>query len=425
MRAAPPGRTLRGVDTDTLVIGAGQAGIAASAHLRRKGVPHLVLERSRIAERWRSERWDSLVANGPAWHDRFPDMEISGVGANDFAPAAAMVRYFEDYAAAHAGEIREGVEVTRLAPEGGGFRAETSRGAIRSARAVVATGPFQRPVIPPVIPEGALHQIHSAAYRSPGALPPGGVVVVGAGSSGSQIAEELARSGRRTWLCVGAHNRPPRAYRGLDFCWWLGVLGKWEDTRAAPGREHVTIAVSGAYGGRTVDFRRLAADGVTLAGSAERFDDGRLLFAPDLSENIALGDADHAAVLDEADRYAEAHGLDLPPDPGARERPPDPPCVTDPVRALDLAAEGVSTVVWATGYAPDYGWLEAGRLDPRGMPVHDRGASPCPGLYFVGLPWQQRRGSAFVWGVWHDAAYVAERIWVARGYDSHLAKALQ
>lgn len=397
---------------DTLVIGGGQAGIAMSEHLSRNGVPHLVVERHRIAERWRSERWDSLVANGPAWHDRFPGQEFDGMSPDAFPTKDRIVQYFEAYVARIDAPVRCGVTVEALHAVEGGFRAETSQGVIEARNVVCATGPFQKPLIPALVPEGAVAmQLHSAAYKNPAQLPAGAVMVVGAGSSGAQIAEELARAGRKVFLSVGPHDRPPRAYRGKDFVWWLGALGKWDARARTPGTEHVTIAVSGAQGGHTVDFRRLAAQGITLVGRTEGFDKGRLTFAGDLAANIAAGDANYLSVLDEADAYVAAQGLDFPEEPEARVIPADPDCVTHPLRALDLLAEGVSTILWATGYALDYGWLRCDALTPEGRPDHENGVSRrVPGLYFIGLPWLTRRSSAFIWGAWRDAADIAAHI---------------
>jgi putative flavoprotein involved in K+ transport len=398
---------------ETLVIGAGQAGLAASEHLGALGLPHLVVERARIAERWRSERWDSLVANGPAWHDRFPSLAFEGMDPDAFAPRDRIVAYFEAFSAQIGAPVRCGVAVTALrrGPGGSGFLAQTSEGALAAKNVIVATGPFQRPVIPEVVPAGAgFTQLHSSAYRSPAQLPEGGVLVIGAGSSGTQIADELRRSGRKVFLSVGPHERPPRRYRGRDFVWWLGALGVWDLKTPGPDTEHVTIAVSGAHGGHTVDFRALAWQGVTLVGRAESFADGRVRFAPDLAQTIARGDASYLAMLDAADELARRERLDLPEEPEARLFPPDPPCLRDPITELDLAAEGVTTILWATGYALDFGWLEMDALDARGRPVHQRGASKIPGLYFLGLSWLSRRASAFIWGVWHDAKFVAEHI---------------
>lgn len=403
---------MSGETVETLVIGGGQAGLAMSAHLGKRGLDHLVLERHRIAERWRTERWDSLVANGPAWHDRFPDLTFDDIDGDSFAPKDRIVKYFETYAAQNASPIRCGVAVRSLERMADGrFRAETSEGVITARNVVSATGPFQKPVFPAMIPEAAgVVQMHSSGYRNPGQLPQGAVLVIGAGSSGSQIADELMRSGRQVYLSVGPHDRPPRAYRGRDFVWWLGALGKWDARAATPGTEHVTIAVSGAEGGQTVDFRRMAARGMVLVGRTEGYADGALRFAPDLAANIARGDANYLSVLDEADAYAAREGLDLPEDPEARRIDPDPACVTNPLLSLDLKAAGVVAVIWATGYVLDYGWMKIDVFDEKGRPRHDRGVSAVPGLYFIGLPWLSRRASPFIWGVWHDADYLAEQI---------------
>ncbi|MCZ8333295.1 MAG: NAD(P)/FAD-dependent oxidoreductase [Rhodobacteraceae bacterium] len=404
---------------ETLVIGGGQAGLAMSAHLAQAGRPHLVVERARIAERWRTERWDSLVANGPAWHDRFPAATFDDIDPDSFASKDRIVRYFEDFAAQIAAPIRCGVEVTALKPgPAGGFQAETRDGVIAARNVVVATGPFQKPVFPAMIPDSAgLMQIHSNGYRKPAQLPDGAVLVIGAGSSGSQIADELLRAGREVYLSVGPHDRPPRAYRGRDFVWWLGALGKWDARAQTPGMEHVTIAVSGAQGGHTVDFRALGNRGMRLVGRTTGYAGGRLSFAPDLAETIARGDANYLSVLDEADAHAAREGLDLPEDPEARRIHPMPDCVRDPILSLDLKAAGISAVIWATGYQLDFGWIGFDIFDAQGRPQHRQGITEVPGLCFLGLPWLTRRASPFIWGVWHDAAHLAAHLEARRGTD--------
>ena len=407
---------------EALIVGAGQAGIAMSEHLSRHGIGHLVLERDRIAERWRTGRWDGLVANGPAWHDRFPGLAFAG-DPEGFPGKEAVADYFVDYAAMIGAPVRCGVAVTavRRNPAGPGFRVETSTGVIEARYVISATGPFQRPLMPGLVPDTmGIMQIHSAAYRNPGQLPDGAVLVVGSGSSGAQIADELLQAGRRVTLSVGPHGRPPRRYRGRDFVWWLGVLNKW-DAEAPPTTDHVTIAVSGAAGGKTVDFRRFAAAGMVLVGRTAGFADGVMRFAPDLAANLARGDADYLAVLDEADAWALRNGIDLPPDVEARQMLPDPACLADPILSLDLGAAGVTSIVWATGYGFDFSWLQVDAFDGQGRPSHQRGVSAEPGVYFLGLPWQARRGSAFIWGVWHDARHVADHIAKLRGYLAYPA----
>jgi putative flavoprotein involved in K+ transport len=396
---------------ETLIVGGGQAGLAMSEQLTERHLPHLVVERYRIAERWRSERWDGLHANGPAWHDRLPGMPIAGVDPDGFATRDQMVAYFVSYAERIAAPMRCGVAVTALRAGGIGFRAETSQGAIEARNVVAATGPFQRPIIPVVVPpETGIVQMHSSEYRNPGQLPDGAVLVVGAGSSGTQIADELSRAGRRVYLSVSGHQRPPRRYRGRDFGWWLRVLGMWDAPVSDPPEKHVTIAVSGAYGGHTIDFRRLAARGVVLVGRTGAFRDGAMDFSADLASDLARGDASYLSLLDAADAYAVREGLDLPEEPAARTVEPDPACVTDPILQLNLRDAGITAIVWATGYALDFGWLKVDAFNERGVPVHRRGVTDVPGLYFLGLSWLSRRASAFIFGVERDATHLADHI---------------
>ena len=406
-------------EVDTFVVGAGQAGIAMSEHLTANGIDHLIFERDRIAESWRTRRWDSLVANGPAWHDRFPSLDFEGHSGEDFVSKDTVVSYFETYVAHINAPVKCGVDVTQVTRDGtyGGFTVSTSCGLYRAKHIVAATGAFQTPVMPPIIPEEAgLQQMHSADYRNPDQLREGAVLVVGGGSSGAQIAQELMESGRKTFISISPHDRPPRRYRDRDNVWWLGVLGKWEMPTPAPGTEHVTFAVSGKDGGHTIDFRKFAASGMVLLGMTQAYDNGVLTFADDLQANIAHGDKNYLSVLEEADDFVRRNNLDLPEDPEARKTWPDPECLTNPIRALDLARENITSVIWATGYKLDFGWLDIGEYDVRGRPLHSRGISTEPGLYFVGLPWLSRRGSSFIWGVWHDAKFIADQIAIQHAY---------
>ncbi|WXL24853.1 NAD(P)/FAD-dependent oxidoreductase [Ectopseudomonas mendocina] len=416
--------TPQAIEIDTLVVGAGQAGVAMSEHLTNLGVPHLVLERNRIAEAWRTGRWDSLVANGPAWHDRFPGMEFEGVPADGFPHKEQVADYFVAYAKKFNAPIRTGVEVKKVVrnADRAGFTVETSEGIIQARRVVSATGPFQKPVIPAIAPnDPSITQLHSAAYYNPQQLDDGAVLVVGAGSSGVQIADELQRASKQVYLSVGAHDRPPRSYRNRDFCWWLGVLGLWDAEAAVPGKEHVTIAVSGARGGHTVDFRELAHQGIKLVGLTKSFADGKVTFQADLAENLARGDENYLSLLDAADAYIARNGLDLPEEPEARVRLPEPECVRNPILELNLKEAGIRTIIWATGYSVDFSWLPQTALDANGKPQHQRGVSSEPGVYFIGLPWLSRRGSTFIWGVWHDAKHIADHIATQRKYLAYQA----
>ena len=412
---------------EVVVVGAGQAGVAMSEHLTIAGISHVVLERDRIAERWRSERWDSLVANGPAWHDRFPNLEFEGYDPDAFVPKEAVADYFVAYAEKFNAPIRTGVDVksvTRL-PIDSGFSVETSAGEIQAKYVVAATGPFQKPAIPPVVPDTTdIHQLHSSDYHNPAQLPEGGVLVVGAGSSGVQIAADLRKTGRDVYLSVGEHDRPPRRYRGRDNVWWLGVLGKWDLATPPAGAEHVTIAVSGFDGGKTVDFRDLANSGITLLGLTTSFEDGVLKFADDLERNIARGDKNFLSVLTEADEFIAQNNLDLPLEPEAHILGPMPETALNPIREIDLASAGITTILWATGYSVDYGWLKIPKaLTEAGKPAHQRGVSNANGIYFLGQPWLSRRGSAFIWGVWHDAKFLADQIQIQRSYKSYSGSA--
>jgi putative flavoprotein involved in K+ transport len=409
----------------TLIVGGGQAGLAMSEHLAKHGLSHLIVERHRLAESWRTARWDSLVANGPAWHDRFPTLAFDDLDPNSFAPRDRIVEYFETFAKQINAPVRCGVDVTSVErkADGSGFIARTSAGVIAAHNVVAATGPFQRPLIPTLVPQDAgIMQIHSNTYKNPGQLPGGAVLVVGAGSSGGQIADELLRAGKQVYLSIGPHDRPPIRYRGKDFCWWLGVLGQWDAKTREPGMEHVTISVSGARGGHTVDFRSYAARGMTLLGRVGNYNDGVLDVAGDLALNIMNGDASYLSVLDKADAYVAKNGLDFPEEREARHIGPEPGCMSAPVLHLNLHDVGITSIVWATGYGLDFDWLKLDAFDAQGRPEHDRGVTKVPGLYFLGLPWLSRRASPFIWGVWHDAAYLADQIAVHRWPDRNTCR---
>lgn len=408
--------------TDTLIVGGGQAGIAMSEHLTDMGIPHLVLERNRIAERWRSERWDSLVANGPAWHDRFPGLEFDDVAPETFPPKERMAQYFEDYAKMIKAPVRTNVEVKSVQRCAGrpGFIAQTSQGEIEAQRVVAATGPFQVPAFPKIVPEeSGITQIHSSNYKNPDQLAEGAVLVVGGGASGSQIAEELMRAGRKVYLSIGEHYRPPRSYRDRDYVWWLGVLGKWDEIKTQAKKKHVAFAVSGYDGGKTIDFRNMGHQGVTVLGITQSYKDGVLSFANDLAENIKEGDIAYLDVLREADAYVERNGIDLPPEPEAWDIQPDPSCVTDPILELDLNEAQVGTIIWATGFKFDFSWLDVDAFDDKGMPFHKRGISAETGVYFLGLPELTNRASSFIYGSWYDAKYIATHIGVQRNYVAY------
>jgi putative flavoprotein involved in K+ transport len=398
---------------ETLVIGGGQAGLAMSHMLGKRGLTHLVLERARIAERWRGERWDGLRFQFPNWSISLPDFPFPHADPEGFATAGEIADFITAYAAFIAAPIRCGVNVSALRCRGGasGFVAETSGGAIEADNVVVAIGPYQRPRIPPHLRDDAgIFQLDASRYKNPAQLPPGAVLVVGSGASGAQIAEELLRAGRRVYLSVGQHRRMPRRYRGRDLIWWLGEMGLLQRPTEERGPERSLPLISGAFGGNTIDFRQFAAEGVTLLGRMQGANEGVIAFAPDLAKRLAYGDASYAIFLDMVDTHVEARSLDMPKDPDARATLPDPLCLTEPVLRLDIRAAGIAAVIWATGYGFDFGWIDVPVLNPRGEPDHLKGIASVPGMYFLGLQWLAKLNSSLLSGVSDDAAVLADHI---------------
>jgi len=397
---------------ETLVIGGGQAGLVISHRLKERGLPHLVLERQRIAERWRSERWDGLKFQFPNWSVRLPDFPFPHDDPDAFADNGNIIKFIEAYAAFVAPPIRCGVAVTRLSQprDGRGFVAETTGGTIMADKVVVATGPYQRNVVPDLLRDHPVFQIHSADYRKPEQLPPGAVLVAGAGASGAQIAEELLQAGRRVYLSVGRHRRLPRRYRGRDLIWWLAEMRLDQVTPEERGPSRLGPVISGAYGGRTIDFRNFAAGGMTLVGRIEAAHDGVLDIAPDLADSMTNGDLVYTTFLDTVDAYVNRRRMELPEDPDARATFANPRCVTAPLTRLDLAAEGISAVIWATGYGVDFGWIDLPVIDAKGEAMHRNGITAVPGLYFLGLQWLSKMNSSFLSGVGDDAVVLADHI---------------
>ena len=398
---------------NTIIVGGGQAGLAASEHLKNNSIQHIIFERNRVVEKWRSCRWDSLVANGPAWPDRFPTLEFSNSDPNSFVSKNRVVEYFEEFAKKIKAPIHANVNVEKVEKNSSNpkFLVTTSEGLYESANLIVATGAFQEPIIPKIIPRDSLvNQIHSQEYKNPHQFSEGSILVIGSGSSGSQIAEELKRSNKRVYFSIGPHDRPPRRYRGRDNVWWLGVLGKWEAKTPNPGTQHVTIAVSGYDGGKTIDFRKFANMGITLLGMTKEYKNEKIIFENDLKENIINGDKNYLSLLDEADEYIKSNNLDFPEEQEARKFEKDHECITNPKLELDLKISNIKNIIWATGYKNNFNWIKCDIFDETGKPKHKNGVSIEKGLYFLGLPWVSMRGSSFIWGVWKDAKYLAEHI---------------
>jgi putative flavoprotein involved in K+ transport len=399
------------VQVQTAIIGAGQAGLALSRELTAAGHAHVVLERGRVGERWRSERWDSLRLLTPNWLNRLPGAAPLP-DPHGYVDRRGVIAHLEAYA--NGAPVREGTKVQRVRPTPHGYHVATDHGHWHVPNVVIATGDCDVPHVPAAAAAAPpfLHQLHAARYRRPDLLPAGGVLVVGAGPSGQQLAAELRRAGRHVVLAVGRHARMPRRYRGRDVFAWLHAAGQL-DTHAdevrdlAAARRAPSFPVSGACGGESLGLDRLANLGVVVAGRLESFADGHALFAPDLEHELREADRRLRRVLAQIDAHIERTGAAA--DPAERPRPV---ALAPAPGRLDLS--GVGTVLWATGYARAYPWLDVPVLDARGELVHREGVTPAPGLYALGLRFQRVRRSHFLGGVGADAARIAEAILASR-----------
>ncbi|MHC1558769.1 FAD-dependent oxidoreductase [Actinomycetospora sp. C-140] len=395
---------------DVIVIGAGQAGLAMSRCLRERGLGHVVLEKGRVGQRWRHERWDSFTLLSPNWQTRLPGRQYAGDDPDGFMTGREVAAMLADYAAETGADVREGVTVRAVDADADGWRVRTDRGELTAPAVVVATGDLDRPVVPPVAAElpARIHQLHTRDYRNPGALPPGGVLVVGAGPSGQQIAAELARAGRTVHLAVGRHKCLPRRYRGQDTYWWMDRMGTLARTRASlpdPSATRTPNAVL-TGGTRDLDLHRLVADGVAPHGRLLGVRDGLATFDGSLPATVAEAEDNAVRFRAKVDGFVARTGLDAPPEPARLPRPA--PWAGDAAATLDL--DGIGSVVWATGFRRDFSWVHADVLDDTGEPIHDRGVTAAPGLCFLGLKWQHHRSSSFLDGVGADAAFLADHL---------------
>ncbi|HEY3002123.1 MAG TPA: NAD(P)-binding domain-containing protein [Kribbellaceae bacterium] len=404
---------------DTVVVGAGHAGLAVSALLSTAGHEHVVLERGRVAERWRTERWDSLRLLTPNWMTRLPGWHYSGPDPDRYLSAGEFARYLERYAASFDAPVIQSttVEDVSLAPRapGGPYQVVTDRGVWHARHVVVATGPHGAPRLPAAIRAGDLRAVEVVAsrqYRNPRQLPPGGVLVVGASSSGVQIADELARAGRQVVLAVGRHTRTPRRYRGMDIFCWLERTGRLARTidempDASAARREPSMQLIGAADARNLDLATVRASGVRLAGRLERVAAGRAWFRDDLADSVSTADRRLHRLLDRIDDHATAAGLDHRLLPSVRPRAVDLPSTP---RRLNLRAEGIGTVLLATGHRPHHPWLRLPVLAPDGTIAQHRGVTPAPGVYVVGQRFQHRRDSALIDGARHDADAIVRHL---------------
>jgi putative flavoprotein involved in K+ transport len=390
--------------TDAIIIGAGQAGLAMSHCLARHGVDHVILERGRTAERWRSERWDSLRLLTPNWMSRLPGWSYRGPDPDGFMTMPEVVHYLDAYAQASTAPVETGTAVRSLRRTAGGYAVETGRDAWRTRAVVIATGHCDLPAVPAMASSlpAAVHQITPSGYRNPDLLPAGGVLVVGASASGVQLAEEIHRSGRPVSLAVGRHVRLPRRYRGQDIMAWLEHIGVLDETAEevrdlAQARAQPSLQLVGRPDRRGLDLGMLRDMGVRLLGRAAGVDGGVLHLAGDLAETAAAAQRSLGRLLTRIDTAADM--TDAP----AEDWPPAPDLPAAAPTRLDLQAEGIRSVVWATGFHRDYAWLQVPVLDAQGEVIHRGGITPAPGLYVLGLRFLRRRRSSFIDGVGADA----------------------
>ena len=415
-RIATPRASLDGSHRSVVVIGGGQAGLSMSWWLTRRGLDHVVLEAQTAGHEWRDRRWDSFCLVTPNWQCALPGFPYDGDDPDGFMVRDRILDYLDRFVASFAPPLVEGVRVTRLRARGRSFEVRTDVGTLTADQVVVATGPYQVPRTPRMaerLPDHVV-SVHSGDYRNPAQLPEGAVLVVGTGQSGCQIAEDLHLAGRRVHLATGSAPRVARFYRGRDCVAWLSDMGtytrgidRFDDADTV--RFRTNHYVTGRDGGRDIDLRRFALEGMALHGRLAGIAGGRARFAPDLRANLDGADAVAESIKDAIDGWIAAQRLDVPeeerrapvwePGPEA-ENPPD----------LDLEAAGITGVVWSTGFGRDHRWIELPIFDGRGYPTHDRGVSSQPGLYFLGLPWQHTWGSGRFSGVAADAGHLAEEI---------------
>jgi putative flavoprotein involved in K+ transport len=400
--------------TDVIVIGGGQAGLAMSRSLAARGIDHVVLERGRVGERWRSERWDSLHLLTPNSHSALPGRPHLGADPDGFLSAAQFAEYLDDYAAAIGASVAAGVEVIAVSPLGDYFRLETTAGCWQSRAVIVATGacavPF-RP-LPAERLSDSIRQMLPRDYRAPDQLATGGVLVVGASSTGLQLAEEIHASGRPVILAVGNHTRMPRRYRGRDIYAWMDDIGMLDERaedawNLEAARRQPSPQLVGRRDHRNLDLGILRDQGVRLLGRLAFIERSRVGFSGDLAETTARSHERMRRVLDRIDACIARHGLEE-----AHPRPEPVPgfFASEAPAELDLIREGVRSVVWATGYVRRYPWLKLPVLDHRGEIVHRGGITAVPGLYVLGLTFLRRRRSHFIDGVGLDAEELAELV---------------
>jgi putative flavoprotein involved in K+ transport len=397
-----------------IVAGGGQAGLSISYYLKEAGIDHLVLEKSTVTHTWRSQRWDAFCLVTPNWQCALPGYPYRGDDPHGFMKKDEIIAYLDGFIAMVDAPVLEHTEVKRVKRGADGrYNVSTSNGEFTADHVVVASGGYHTPIVPRMaarLPAG-IEQIQSSQYRSPEALPDGAVLVVGSGQSGAQIAEDLHLAGRKVHLAVGEAPRCARFYRGRDVVDWLADMHYYDmPVEQHPLREGVrdntNHYVTGRDGGRDIDLRRFALQGMELYGRLEDLRDGCLQFAPNLIENLDSADDTYNRINASIDAFIDKQGIAAPR--GAVYEPVWRP--NGERTSLDLAASGITSIIWCIGFTPDFSWIDAPVFNGRGYPAHTRGITPQAGLYFIGLPWLHTWGSGRFSGVARDAAYVVDAV---------------
>jgi len=397
------------------IVGGGQAGLSMSYCLKERNLDHIIFEKNRIGYSWRAKRWDSFCLVTPNWQCQLPGYPYPGPDPHGFMQKDEIVQYIESYAASFAPPVKEGVEVLRVAQDNtqGVFEVETSIGNYTADQVVIASGSYHNPKIPSMaerLPEGIV-QLHSSAYRNPESLPDGAVLVVGTGQSGCQIAEDLHLAGRQVHLCVGSAPRSPRRYRGKDVVDWLDQMGYYDlSIDEHPQKEKVRAKanhyVTGRDGGREIDLRTFALEGMRLYGRLKTISNGKIEFLDNLKQNLDQADAVAESIKKSIDAYIEKNQIQAP-----QEQPYTPVWEPDlEPQALNLEDSRITAVIWCTGYQSDFRWVDVPVFDGKGYPGHERGVTGIKGLYFLGLPWLYTWGSGRFSGIARDASYLADYI---------------
>ncbi|MFM9917806.1 MAG: MSMEG_0569 family flavin-dependent oxidoreductase [Rhizobacter sp.] len=397
-----------------IIIGGGQAGLSISHYLKQRGIDHLAIEKRSPLHAWRTQRWDTFCLVTPNWQCKLPGWEYSGNDPHGFMKRDEIIEYLDGFVKHVNAPVHSGVTVQRVTRRaGGGFEIETSQGRYSADQVVIASGGYHQPIIPRLaerLPPGML-QIHSEQYRNPHAMPAGKILVVGNGQSGAQLAEDLHLAGRKVVLATGDAPRCARFYRGKDVVDWLADMGYYdmavhEHPLREGVRDNTNHYVTGRDGGRDIDLRQFAADGMELYGLLTGLEGDTLHFNPDLRSNLDHADRIYNGINASIDKYIEKAGIQAPP-PSVYQPVWEPPAERT---RLKLRESGINSVIWCIGFQPDFGWLDVPVFNGRGQPGHVRGVTAQPGLYFLGLPWLHTWGSGRFSGVARDALYLAEQI---------------